>query len=58
MDELDKFVNSDIDANQLFHIFDDVIFSQYQIMWKSYQRFVNTGDYQLVEKLFHPEKKK
>ena len=58
MDELDKFVNSDIDANQLFHIFDDVIFSQYQIMWKSYQRFVNTGDYQLVENLFHQEKKK
>eukprot|EP01083_Nonionella_stella_P040801 110602_1 len=50
--ELDKWVNSAINSDQLFHIFDNVIFSQYQIMWKSYQRFVKTGDYELVENLF------
>ena len=58
MQGLDKLVNSEMDANQLFHVFDDVIFSQYQIMWRSYQRFATTSQYQLVETYWHQRLKK
>ena len=57
MDQLDQFVNNaSITANDLFHLFDDVIWQSYRRMWQSYQRFTNTGDYEMVYELFQKKK--
>merc|ERR1712129_250818 len=51
--ELDQFVNdTSIRDQDLFHLFDDVIWQSYRRMWQSYQRFTSTGDYEMVYELF------